>query len=516
MLIFTAEKGESDAMNLAAWLERTGQTMGTRPALLLGRDVVADYATLAGRAAGLAAGLQTDGIEPGDRVGIFSKNLPDYLTCLYGIWRAGAVAVPVNAKLHPKEAAWILGDAEARACFVSADLGDGLGAETDIPQIDIGSAAFERLCATDPGPMAPRSGDDLAWLFYTSGTTGKPKGVRITHGMILATSLCYPVDVDPVTPGDAALYAAPMSHGAGIYAPIHVRMGAAHIVPPSGGFDPGEVLDLSAAHGSTSMFMAPTMVRRLTDTAKAAGSHGDGIRTIVYGGGPMYTADIEEAVDWFGPKFVQIYGQGECPMAITALSRAEVADRAHPNWRARLASVGRAQSAVVVAIGDGRGGLLTPGETGEIMVRGAPVMPGYWKNEAATAKTLVDGWLMTGDVGRLDPDGYLTLADRSKDVIISGGTNIYPREVEEVLLTHPDVHEVSVVGRPSPEWGEEVVAFVVAAPDRAVDPVALDAHCLSQMARFKRPKDYVAVRDLPKNNYGKVLKTELRKTFGEG
>jgi long-chain acyl-CoA synthetase len=143
-------------------------------------------------------------------------------------------------------------------------------------------------------------------------------------------------------------------------------------------------------------------------------------------------------------------------------------------------------------------------------------MPGYWRNEAATAKTLVDGWLMTGDVGRLDADGYLTLADRSKDVIISGGTNIYPREVEEVLLTHPDVHEVSVVGRPSPEWGEEVVAFVVAAPGRTLDAAALDAHCLAEMARFKRPKDYVSVPDLPKNNYGKVLKTELRKTFQEG
>jgi long-chain acyl-CoA synthetase len=503
-------------MNLAAWLERTGQVMGARPALMSGQDVVADYTTFSRRAAGLSAALASDGLSPGDRVGIFSKNLPDYLTCLFGIWRAGAVAVPVNAKLHPREAAWILGDAGARFCFVSADLAPGFRAEVDIPQVEIGSASFARLCAAGPAPMVARAADDLAWLFYTSGTTGKPKGVRITHGMLLATSLCYPVDVDPLTSTDAALYAAPMSHGAGIYAPIHVRMGAAHLVPASGGFDAGEVLELSAAHGSTSMFMAPTMVRRLTDAAKVAGSRGEGIRTVVYGGGPMYTADIEEAVAWFGPKFVQIYGQGECPMAITALSRAEVADRGHPRWRDRLASVGRAQSAVEVAIGDGQGAMRPPGETGEIMVRGAPVMPGYWKNEAATAKTLVDGWLMTGDVGRLDADGYLTLADRSKDVIISGGTNIYPREVEEVLLTHPDVHEVSVVGRPSAEWGEEVVAFVVAAPGRTVDAAALDAHCLSQMARFKRPKDYVAVPELPKNNYGKVLKTELRKTFQEG
>jgi long-chain acyl-CoA synthetase len=287
--------------------------------------------------------------------------VPDYLTCFYAIWRAGAVAVPVNAKLHPKEAAWILSNAEATSCFVTDALGEGLADACDLPMTSIGSEEFETACAGAPIDMVSRDRDDLAWLFYTSGTTGKPKGVCITHGMLASTSLCYPVDVDPVGPEDAALYAAPMSHGAGIYAPIHVRMGAAHIVPVSGGFEAEEVLDLSEAHGATSMFMAPTMVRRLTDTAKATGRRGEGIKTIVYGGGPMYRADIEEAVDWFGPKFVQIYGQGECPMAISALSREEVADRTHPRWAERLASVGRAQSQVEVAISDGQGGHLCPG-----------------------------------------------------------------------------------------------------------------------------------------------------------
>jgi long-chain acyl-CoA synthetase len=304
---------------------------------------------------------------------------------------------------------------------------------------------------------------------------------------------------------------APMSHGAGIYSPIHVARGARHITPASGGFDEIELLDTAEAQGPLQMFMAPTMVRRFTDIAKAAGRRGEGIKTIVYGGGPMYLADIEEAVDWFGPRFVQIYGQGECPMAITALSRAEVADRKHPRWRERLASVGRAQSVVEVRIGDEAGQPLPPGEVGEIMVRGTPVMPGYWNNPDATTKTLVDGWLMTGDMGFLDEDGYLTMRDRSKDVIISGGTNIYPREVEEALLTHPDVHEVSVVGRPSAEWGEDVVAFVVLAKGVALNESALDAHCLENIARFKRPKAYTVLSELPKNNYGKVLKTELRK-----
>ena len=202
-------------------------------------------------------------------------------------------------------------------------------------------------------------------------------------------------------------------------------------------------------------------------------------------------------------------------MCITALSREDVADRRHPRWRARLASVGRAQSVVEVRIGDAAGGEVARGEAGEIMVRGAAVMPGYWQNPEATAKTIVDGWLCTGDLGFMDEDGYVTMQDRSKDLIISGGTNIYPREVEEVLLLHPDVEEVSVVGRPHAEWGEDVIAFIVLASGARLNTAALDMHCLDHIARFKRPKDYFVLDALPKNNYGKVLKTELRAMLSE-
>jgi len=217
-------------------------------------------------------------------------------------------------------------------------------------------------------------------------------------------------------------------------------------------------------------------------------------------------ADVIAAVDHFGPKFVQIYGQGECPMGITALSRHDVTDRSHPRWRERLQSAGRAQSAVEVRIGDADGQSVPLGEMGEIMVRGDTVMPGYWNNAKATAKTLVNGWLMTGDVGTMDGDGYVTMHDRSKDMIISGGSNIYPREVEEVLLMHGAAQEAAVVGQADPEWGESVVAFVVG----TATPEELDALCQDNIARFKRPKRYVFVDSLPKNNYGKVLKTDLR------
>jgi len=497
-------------MNIAHWLLRTAQIRPDDPALMVGGTVTDSYARFAARAGALAASLHARGVAPGARVAIHAGNCPEYLIAMFGTWIAGAVAVPVNAKLHPKEAAFILDDSKADLVFVNARLSEPLARHTQVGMVELEGADFRRLTDGSPAGITPRAPPDLAWLFYTSGTTGKPKGVQITHGMLEATSVCYPLDVDPVASGDAALYAAPMSHGAGLYAPIHVRMGARHITPPSGGFDPAEILALCAGHGPASMFMAPTMIRRLTDVARGAGAKGEGIKTIVYGGGPMYRADIEEAVDWFGPRFVQIYGQGECPMAISALSRADVADRTHPNWRARLASVGRAQSLVEVAIGGPDATRLPVGHIGEIMVRGAPVMPGYWNNPEATARTLIDGWLMTGDVGRLDEDGYLTLHDRSKDVIISGGTNIYPREIEEVLLMHPSVHEVSVVGRASTEWGEDVVAFVVVAPGHVLDPAALDAFCLDHIARFKRPKAYLPLPELPKNNYGKVLKTALR------
>ena len=215
-----------------------------------------------------------------------------------------------------------------------------------------------------------------------------------------------------------------------------------------------------------------------------------------------------------GPLFVQIYGQGETPMVGTALSRRHIADTAHPRHLDRLASVGVAQTPVQVRVADAQGRSVAAGEIGEVLVRGDSVMAGYWRNPEATAAAVRDGWLWTGDVGSLDEDGFLTLKDRSKDLLISGGSNIYPREVEEVLLTAPGVAEAAVVGQPDPEWGEVVVAFVVAQPGQRLDEATLDALCLERIARFKRPKRYLFVEALPKNNYGKVLKTELRARLG--
>jgi long-chain acyl-CoA synthetase len=504
-------------MNIAEWLAATARLRPEAPALLTGFDLDADYQTFARRAAAIGAGLVRDyGIMPGDRIGLFAGNCTQYLECLYGIWWIGAAAIPINAKLHGREAAWICSDAGAKLTFVSDDtVGALMEAKGELPAamktLSVDGAAYRALRdgAGDASPL-PRETDDLAWLFYTSGTTGRPKGVMLSHGNLVAASMCYLTDVDPATPHDASLYAAPISHGAGLYNFPHVRMGGRHVVPESGGFDPDEVLNLARQLDNVVMFAAPTMVRRLVDAAKRRGENGEGIRTIIYGGGPMYLADIRDAIATMGQRFVQIYGQGESPMTITALGREWHRRTDHPRYLERLASVGPAQSVMTVRITDKNGKPLPPGETGEVEAKGSAVMLGYWNNPKANAETLKDGWLRTGDVGRLDEDGFLTLSDRSKDVIISGGANIYPREVEEALLTHDDVREVSAIGVADPDWGEIVVACVVLEQGAAPDDAKFDAHCLASIARFKRPKRYVYLDALPKNNYGKVLKTELR------
>ncbi len=504
-------------MNIAHWLVRRAALAGAAPALFTGQTQVANYAGFARQAAAVGGWLQAQGIIAGDRVAIFNQNVPEYLVALYGIWMVGAAAVPVNAKLHTREAAFILGDAGARVVFASPSLAQGLRVEAvEARIVTMAGPEFETVLAAAPlSAVADRGSEDLAWLFYTSGTTGAPKGVMITHGMLASMALSYTADVDSVRAEDTTIYAAPMSHGAGLYNVMHVQAGARHVCPVSGGFDAAEVLDLAAHFGAAHLFAAPTMVKRITEYAQAAGQRGAGLRSVIYAGGPMYNADIIAAVSWFGPVFVQIYGLGECPMGITVLPRADVADRSRPDWQARLASVGYPQAAVEVRIGDGQGRPLEVGAQGEIMVRGRTVMSQYWNNPQATQKILIDGWLMTGDLGFVDAQGYVTLQDRSKDMIITGGSNVYPREVEEVLLTHPQLREVSVVGRVHPEWGEEVVAFVVGdAPEAELDQL-----CLDNIARFKRPKEYIRLTELPKNNYGKVLKTELRAILaarGEG
>jgi long-chain acyl-CoA synthetase len=504
-------------MNLAEWVERNAHRWPDRPAVAEGLEVHATWQQFADTVARLAQGLRsTYSLSDGDRVAIVMRNRPEYLEAMFAAWHAGLVAVPVNARLHRDEIAYILQHSASAVVITDDDHADDVlslvGPDTGVRAgVLAPSTDWTALAAGDPPPMVERSGDDPAWLFYTSGTTGRPKGATLTHRNLLMMSLSYFADIDPVSHLDSVLHAAPISHGSGLYGLPHMAKGAVSVIPASGGVDVAEIASLLERWPGMSFFAAPTMVKRLVDDPAMTTADLSNLKTIIYGGAPMYLADLEAALEVFGPKLAQIYGQGETPMTITALSKADHADTAHPRWRDLMQSVGFPRTDVEVNVVDEEGRPVAVGDIGEVVVRGDVVMAGYWNNPAATAESIRDGWLFTGDMGSFDENGCLTLRDRSKDLIISGGMNIYPREVEEVLLTHPAVAGVSVVGKPDPEWGESIVAFVVptpASPAPSIDE--LDALCLDRIARYKRPKEYRFVDSLPTNNYGKVVKRELR------
>jgi len=496
-------------VNLAALLFEVALRQPERPAV--SDDANAwSYGEFARRISCFAGGLCSRGLGPGERVMLCMENCAEFLETLFACWTAGLCAVPVNARLHVDEVEHIAQDSGTRLIVATPGLADALAPlERLAPILSTQGDGYNALLAG--APISPVDGEptDRAWLFYTSGTTGKPKGAVLTHRNLLFMSHCYYADIDALDERDTNLHAGPLSHGAGLYALPHLLRGGHQVVLPH--FEVDAILDALRRHSRVSMFAAPTMLTRLVHAPAVGVADLGNLRTIFYGGGPMYVADLERALQLFGPRLYQLYGQGESPMTITGLTRRMHAEEAHPRWHDRLGSCGVARTGVLVKVVDDHDGELPPGEVGEVITKSDCVMEGYWQNPEANAETLRGGWLHTGDLGSFDEDGFLTLRDRSKDMIISGGSNIYPREIEEVLLCHPDVAEVSVVGRPHREWGEEVVAFIVARPGAEVATDALDRLCLDHIARFKRPRLYRFIDALPKNNYGKVLKTELRK-----
>nr|WP_090275754.1 long-chain fatty acid--CoA ligase [Mycolicibacterium komanii] len=482
-------------MNLFALLDQAASRFGDRGAVYHGERQHQTWAQLRERSLRLAASLG----ERGARIAVASENCPQIIELMFGVWAAECVYVPINYKLHPREMVQILEDSGATQVFASPKIAATLGPEAEVPIAIIGSDDYDEWFTAEPSPPPTTDPETLAWLFYTSGTTGKSKGAMLSHRNLMAMTVSHLADFDSPDENCTLVHGAPMSHGSGLYIPPYVLRAARQVIPESGAFEPDEFLDLCERHPGCSAFLAPTMVQRLVQTGRACPHN---LRTIVYGGGPMYVESLKKAMAAFGPVFVQLYGQGEAPMTITGLRRS---DHAGAN-DAVLGSVGYARSGVDVAVLRADGTPADVGEIGEIVCRGDVVMSGYWQNPEATAATLQNGWLHTGDMGSFDDRGYLTLRDRSKDVVISGGSNIYPREVEEVLLEHPAVVEAGVVGAPDEEWGEVVVAFIVG----SVSPEELDAHLLERIARFKRPKRYEFIDELPKNSYGKVLKRELR------
>jgi fatty-acyl-CoA synthase len=488
-------------LNLFALLDQAASRYAAHGAVFHGERCLHTWRELRERALRLATSIRRDG--PGARIAIASENRPEIVELMFAIWAAECVVVPMNYKLHPREMGQILDDAGASRVFASPKIASGLASVSGVGIETLGADTYSLRLQQPPSNPTDTDPTTLAWLFYTSGTTGRSKGAMLSHRNLMAMTVAHLADFDSPDENCSLIHGAPMSHGSGLYIPPYVLRGARQVIPESGAFESDEFLDLCDHHPGCSAFLAPTMVQRLVQTGRPRPRN---LRTVVYGGGPMYVDSLKKAMAAFGPIFTQLYGQGEAPMTITGLRRADHlgADDSI------LGSVGYARSGVDVAVLKEDGTPADVDEIGEIVCRGDVVMSGYWNNPEATRNTLKNGWWHTGDMGSFDARGYLTLRDRSKDVVISGGSNIYPREVEEVLLEHPGVSEAAVVGAPDPEWGEIVVAFIVG----SVDTAELDSHLLQRIARFKRPKRYEFIDELPKNSYGKVLKRELRARAG--
>lgn len=499
--------------NVVGLLDGPARTRARSPAILVGDVVHRDWGALAQVVARRAGGLRSAGVHPGDRVALVAANHPAYLEALFSVWHAGGVVVPISARLHPREVAVLVEAAGASLCLTSVGVAEdvAVGLPTSVRMVVLGEPEDDALARAAPVAMAARGSDDDAWIFFTSGTTGRAKGARLTHGNLLAMTAAYYADVAPVGPRDALIHAVALSHASGLFSLPFLARGAAQVLTASGGFDADEVLKLTRGHARSSFFVSPTLLRRLCAASGLAETDVERIGTLLVGAAPVSADDLRAGLAAFGPRIWNGYGQGESPCTITAMAPAAIAAAAEAGDDELLTSVGTARWATRVRVAAPDGGEALPGSVGEVLVDGPTVMAGYLEQPEATAEALRGGWLHTGDLGRMDRHGRLTLVDRAKDVLISGGENVYPREVEDVLLAHPGVDDVAVVGLPDPEWGERVTAFVVVPNGGQLDAPALDAFCLTRIARHKRPIEYRRIAELPRNPAGKVLKHELRK-----
>jgi acyl-CoA synthetase (AMP-forming)/AMP-acid ligase II len=477
----------------------------------------------------LANSLAKLGINQGENVALVQYNYPEMLESTFACFKAGFGAVPINFRLHPNEFAFIIDHSESKAVIVSPEFNQAIiGIRDRIPQarhlITLSGAEgeildYEKLIAAESDQFrdADVHPDDLAWLFYTSGTTGLPKGAMLTHRNLLAMTMNFYADISPgLGPNDVILHAAPLSHGSGLYALPNIGKAAANVILKSRSFDPELIFKTIEEYRVTNMFVAPTMVKLMAESPTADRYDHSSLKALNYGGAPMLVEDLKEAIAKLGPCLVQLFGQAESPMTITYLPHRDHVLEGTPEQIRRLASAGFARTDVEVKIFDPDDTELPPGEMGEIVTRSDLVMKGYWRNPEATAEALRNGWLHTGDMGYMDEGGYLFIMDRSKDMIISGGENIYPREIEEVIVQHPAVREVAVIGIPDPKWGEAIKAVVSLVQGQSTTEEELIAFCKANIASYKKPKSVDFVDELPKNNYGKILKRELRARYWEG
>ncbi len=479
------------------------------------------------RIARLAGGLHGLGIEEGDRVAVLALNSDRYYEYYYGVSWAGAVFVPVNTRLAPAEFVHWFNDSGSRAIFVDdtfleavAGIRDQLESvehfiymgESETPE---GYLSHEDLIA-DHSPVAAssRSGHDMAGLFYTGGTTGKSKGVMLSHRNftynVLQSLPCL-----KVVPDDVFLHAAPMFHAAdGFFCKIAATLGCSNVIVPA--FEPNLVLRTLQDEKITVALLVPTMINMLVNHPDIGNYDLSNLRSLLYGASPMPEAVITKAMEVIPHvEFYQAYGQTEASPVITVMApRYHTTTGPHAG---KLKGAGEAVYGVDLAILDEEGNELPPGGVGEVCIRGENVMLGYWNLPGVTEETLRDGWLHTGDGGRMDEEGMLFIVDRVKDMIVSGGENVYSAETEQAVYQHPAVAECAVIGIPHESWGEEVHAIVVLKPGEALTAQALIDHCKTLIAGYKCPKSVTFHEEsLPLSGAGKILKKDLRTPFWEG
>ena len=514
-------------MNVGTFFTKSARTFPERLAIAYG-DYELTYHQANARINRLANALRRLGIQKGSNVAILLHNCPQFIEILFACFKAGIGTVPLNFRLHPKECAFIIDNSEAVAVFLGDDFKDSLYAlQREMPKVKYyvcvsepleGMISYETLLQGQSTAFIDEKveRDDLAWLFYTSGTTGRPKGAMLTHHVLMTMTMNFYADMSPLGPEDVILHAAPLSHGSGLYAIPNVAKGAANVILHTKSFEPKAVLETIERRKVTNMFVAPAMIKRLVTFPEIGRYDLSSIHCINYGGAPIYEEDLKEAVRKMGQVFVQLFGQAESPMTITYLRKEEHLLEGTEEQMKRLTSAGIPRTDVEVQVFDSKDRELPPGEMGEIVVRGEVVMKGYWRNPEATAETMRGGWLHTGDLGIMDERGYVYILDRAKDMIISGGENIYSREIEDVIIKHPAVYEVAVIGVPDEKWGEAVKAIVSLREGKKATDEEIINFCKEHLASYKKPKSVDFIEAIPKNPYGKVLKRELREKYWAG
>jgi len=509
-------------MNLAHFVEQQARRLADKPAFVWGERIW-PWAEFDARVKAMAAVFASHGISHGDRVLVQARNCNQMFESFFAAMRLGAIWVPANFRGAPDDLAWMAELSGAKLLLCDAAFPEHARIPGPQTVLAIGAASFGPdidVLMNDAGevpPLAAVDRDDPAWFFFTSGTTGRPKASVLTHGQlgfVINNHLC---DLVPgVTPEDASLVVAPLSHGAGMHALLMVAKGAPTILTTAPKFDTSEIWHLVEKWRVTNMFTVPTILKMLVEAPEARERDHSSLRYVIYAGAPMYRTDQIKALETLGPVIVQYFGLGEVTGNITVLPPYE-----HElEGERRAGTCGFARTGMQVEIQDDAGAPCAPGVTGEICVTGPAVFAGYWQNPEANAKSFRNGFFRTGDLGHMDAEGYVYITGRASDMFISGGSNIYPREIEEKILQHPAVSEVAVFGMPDPKWGEIGVAIASLKDGHALEPSEIGAFLQDKVASYKIPRAFHVWDEIPKSGYGKLAKRlirdELERRMAEG